>query len=470
MMNEDHLLLLDEKMAVTISNDMLSAHIHFKKADDPVKCTVHQLEEFLKSNRVVYGIKHDVLTQLAAKPQDFLYDKTLIAAGDPPKNGEDGYIKFLFERPAEAKKPTELEGGKVDHKDVNSLSNVRKGQLIAERIPAKVGAPGRAVTGEAIAPGKGKDVRFKTGKNVVMDDERMRLYAAIDGLITKTEKDKINVFPIYEVNGDVDYRIGNIDFVGTVVIRGNVLNGFKIKAMGDIRVTGGAEAAELIAEGSIEIGAGILGHNKGIVKAKRNVKSSFIQEGNVEAGEDVIVSQSILHSKVRAGRNVLCVGSKGLIVGGNIQAGEKVSARTIGNSMSTVTIVEVGVLPELRNEHVELRKKLRETADNLDKTNKALAILDQLALTGNLSQDKLALKVRLNNTRRQAFDEQNELKEQILEIEKSLEDTTVAKVEVASMIYSGTRVVIGRYTRFIKDATQRVHFKLVDGEIVMMPN
>ena len=46
------------------------------------------------------------------------------------------------------------------------------------------------------------------------------MYAAIDGLVTKTDKDKLNVFPVYEVNGDVDYNIGNIDFVGTVVIRG----------------------------------------------------------------------------------------------------------------------------------------------------------------------------------------------------------------------------------------------------------
>ena len=71
------------------------------------------------------------------------------------------------------------------------------------------------------------------------------MYAAIDGLVTKTEKEKLNVFPVYEVNGDVDYNIGNIDFVGTVVIRGNILTGFRVKASGDIRVTGGIEGAEV---------------------------------------------------------------------------------------------------------------------------------------------------------------------------------------------------------------------------------
>lgn len=57
-----------------------------------------------------------------------------------------------------------------------------------------------------------------------------------------------------------------------------------------------------------------------------------------------------MHSNIRAGRDVLCSGAKGLIVGGSVQAGEKVIARIIGNPMSTTTSIEVGALPELRNE------------------------------------------------------------------------------------------------------------------------
>ena len=114
----------------------------------------------------------------------------------------------------------------------------------------------------------------------------MGLYSTIDGMVVRTDRDKINVFPVYEVNGNVDYNIGNIDFIGTVVIRGNVLPGFKIRAAGDIRVTGGVEAAELEAEGSIDIIAGIVGQNKAFIKAGKNVKSSFIQDATIEvAGE-----------------------------------------------------------------------------------------------------------------------------------------------------------------------------------------
>src|SRR5690606_477889 len=138
--------------------------------------------------------------------------------------------------------------------------------------------------------------------------------------------------------------------------RGNVLTGFRVRTAGDIRVYGGVEGAELESDGSIEISGGIIANNKGYVRAKRHVKCSFIQEANVFAGENIIVTQSIMHSHVRAGSTVSCTGSKGLIVGGVTQAGDRVVARMIGNSMSTATVIEVGVHPELRQELAELRR------------------------------------------------------------------------------------------------------------------
>ena len=91
-------------------------------------------------------------------------------------------------------------------------------------------------------------------------------------MVTTTDREKINVFPVYEVNGDVDYNTGNIDFVGTIVIRGNVRSGFKVKADGDIRIIGSVEGAELEAAGSIEISAGIIGQNKGLLKQQKMSK------------------------------------------------------------------------------------------------------------------------------------------------------------------------------------------------------
>ncbi|MEX2462231.1 MAG: FapA family protein [Paenibacillaceae bacterium] len=466
-MNEQ-VLPIDFYVNVSVSNDKLTATIHFTNCDENFKCTLAQLDAVLKANYIIYGIHQNVLINIANNPKEFLLSKTIVATGDTPIEGDQGYIKFLYELKHVGKKPMEMEDGSVDFKEVASINNVRKGELIAERFPATEGIHGKAVTGEVVFAKAGKEDRFKVGKNVVMDADKIYLFAAIDGMVTATDRDKINVFPIYEVNGDVDYNTGNIDFVGTIVIRGNVRTGFKVKAEGDIRIIGSVEGAELEAAGSIEISAGIIGQNKGLVKAAKNVKTAFIQEGIVEAGGDVIVSQSIMHSTIRAGKDVICQGVKGLIVGGMVQAGQKVAARTIGNSMATNTIIEVGVLPELRNEMIQLRTQLKLHMENLEKTDKALHMLDLMAATGVLTPEKVAMKIKLANSRKMSLEEQSQGKERILEIEKSLEDTEKARVEVASMMYGGTKIVIGRYTKFIKDPIAKVYFRLLDSDIVMM--
>ncbi len=461
--------LLETYVGIQIAQDNLSAVLFFNKADDAFKCTLAELEQYVKGNGVVFGIHSNVLVDIANNPSRYYYSQTVIATGNAPIDGIDGQIKFMYSMEEGERKPLENEDGTVDYKEVIQLRNVTKGQLIAEQIPPTDGQPGKAVTGEVLYGKNGKAARFKVGKNVVLNPEQTAMYAAIDGMIAKTERDKVNVFPVYEVNGDVDYNIGNIDFVGTVVIRGNVLTGFRVRAAGDIRVVGGVEGAELDSDGSIEITGGIVAGNKGQVKAGKNVKCTFIQDANVIAGEDILVSQSIMHSHVRAARSIICSGTKGLLVGGVAQAGERVAARTIGNTMSTATTIEVGVLPELRAELTELRAQVRSYAESLDKTDKALVLLDQLAAAGQLSADKMALRIKLNATKRQNLEEQSTFKERILEIERTLEDTDRARVEALNVVYGGTKIVIGRYTRFVKDACQRVYFQYTDGDILMSP-
>ncbi|MEK8130205.1 FapA family protein [Paenibacillus filicis] len=460
---------LNYYLDVVLSDDKLTAFLQFTNRDEKFAATLEQLQELIRSYHVVHGVDQAILLEIVKDPSSFFYAKTAIATGQAPNHGADGQIRMLYDLSGHAKKPTEMEDGKVDYKEVTTFHNVRKGQLIAQRIPAGQGAPGRAVTGEVLFAKDGKEARFKLGKNVVTDPEQLALYAAIDGMVTKTDREKINVFPIFEVNGDVDYNIGNIDFVGSVVIRGSVLPGFRIKAAGDIRITGNVDGADLEAEGSIEISAGILGHNKAVVRAGKRVKCSFIQDATVEAGEEVLVTQSIMHSQIRAGRFVYCQGAKGLIVGGQIQAGECVIGRTVGNAMSTVTAIEVGVLPELRNEMQQLRANLRSYNENHDKTDKALVLLDQLAAAGHLTPDKVGLRIKLNHTKKQVAEDISNAKERIMEIEKSLEDSEQARVEVIGNVFSGTKIVIGRYTKFIKDTSPRVKFQLVDGDIAMMP-
>lgn len=463
-------LTLDEYVKVSFSNDKSAAYLAFNTFDEQFACTAEQLEGFLRTQGITYGIKMEELIKLASQPELYQTETIEVARGTAPVPGIDGYIHYAIAIDSENRGPLQAEDGSVDYKEILRLNNALRGQLIAEKVDPQPGEPGIDVAGERIPYKPGKEARFKLGKNIVLNPEQTAIYAAIDGVVSRTDNDKINVFPVYEVNGDIDYHTGNIDFVGTVVIRGNVLSNFRVRASGDIRVVGGVEGAELEAGGSIEITGGIIGYNKGLVKAAVNVKTGFIQEGNVQAGESVIVSQSIMHSHIQAGESIRCDGPKGLIVGGQLQAGEMVVGRTIGNTAFTVTEIEVGVLPELRNQLVVLRKELKTHNENLDKTEKALTLLDQLASVGQLGPDKMALRIKLSATKKSQLRERDDLKDSVLEIERRLEESGKAKIEVMHTIYGGSKLVIGRYTKYIKDTAQRVSFVFQDGDITMVAN
>jgi uncharacterized protein (DUF342 family) len=137
--------------------------------------------------------------------------------------------------------------------------------------------------------------------------------------------------------------------------------------------------------------------------------------------------------------------------------------------MSTATSIEVGVKPELRDELHVLRTKLKQFTESLDKTDKALTILDQLAAAGQLTPDKLALRIKFSATKRQTSVENEQTKERILEIERTLEDTSSSKVDVSNIVFGGTKIVIGRNTKFVKDTAQRVSFRYLEGDIVLIP-
>lgn len=77
--------------------------------------------------------------------------------------------------------------------------------------------------------------------------------------------------------------------------------------------------------------------------------------------------------------------------------------------------------------------------------------------------------MKLNATKQAHMRDEKRIKERVLEIERMLEDTTRARVEVVKTIYGGSKIVIGRYTRFVKDPTERVVFQYMDGDITLTP-
>ncbi|MFD2171331.1 DUF342 domain-containing protein [Tumebacillus lipolyticus] len=428
--------------------------------------TYQGLVEFLRHNGVTFGIDMVACQQIVMNPRGYIGFRTKVATGQAPRHGENAIIDVLLEDQMHV--PRKLEDGRVDFFDLGVVRTVHKGQVVATKKPATEGVQGVGVNGAPIMAKPGRDFRLPQGKNTVISADGLQLIADKDGHVSYTPRDvKINIFDVFEVNSDVDFSVGNIEFLGSVSIRGNVLSGFKIVAAGDIEIAGNVESAVLEAGGDVIIRGGVQARGKGMIKAGGTVRARFMQGGVVDAGVDVIVRDSIMHCTISAGRNIFMEAQKSVIVGGMVRAGEEVRTRTLGSPMATPTEVEVGVHPQLRSEMQELHQRMKDLQQNMDKTKKALVLLDNMAgISNQLPPDKAAMRKNLSVTYEHYLNEEEELMFRRSEIEAILLDTRRAKVLCIDVVYGGVKLTLGTQVAYVRDSrVGPVAYKITDGEL-----
>ncbi len=375
---------------------------------------------FLKNNNVIHGIDEETLRDLEMSPE---YGKAvLIAEGTKPINGKDAYIIYNFDISRSEIKLKERDG-RVDFKEQNLIKNVVEGQALARKIPLEEGKSGRTVTGKLLPATDGKDIVFETGKNVKLSDDGKTAMAEINGQVMILAG-KLTVEPIYVVPGDVNLKTGgNVTFLGTVVVKGSVSDGFKVKAAGNIEVLGNVGKAELDAEGDIIVHQGISGKNGGFVRAGKGVWAKFLENAIVEAGEIVVASDGIINCKVEANKKIICQGKRATIVGGELRAAEEISAKSLGSVAGSDTILEVGYDPKSKKRLVELNEKIEVFTKELD----------EIELNINTIQNIIKVKKKISDEKKEYM---NQLLEKKIVIEKERESISEEIEEVESYLSS----------------------------------
>jgi uncharacterized protein (DUF342 family) len=459
------------------SNPVNDAHIKLDMSDMGMKAYINiappgpggcdvpaeTILSFLRNNHITHGIKEDFLRDFADQP--VFMENVLIAEGTKPTNGRDAYIQYNFEMNQGKARLREGFNGKVDFKDLHIIQNVVEGQPLAKKIPPEFGNPGLTVTGKILPAVNGRDITMPLGKNVHEGEDDFTIYSDINGQVVETNG-KINVEPIYTVKGNVDIKTGNVLFLGTVVVHGNVEAGFSVKAMGNIEVHGTVEKAELDAEGDIIVHQGITGKGAGIIRAGHSIWARFIENTAVEAGNMVIVSDGIINSQVDASKRIACQGKRAHIVGGRLRAAEEIIAETLGSSTSgTETVCEVGFDPK----HKEKLSRLTETKEDLTKQLEDIQ-LNLQTLIGikkqrkSLPEDKEAYMEELLEQRKKFLDDLQEVDGDINKIQEILEGTkNPGRISASTRVYPGVKVIIRDIKEEVRKEYKVVTFLLENG-------
>jgi len=449
----------DAIVTVDIGDQEMKAYVYITPPG-PGGCdlSAETILSFLRNNRVVHGVNEEFVRSLADKPQ--YKEMVLVAEGSRPVNGRDAYVQYNFETDQTKVRLKEGSNGKVDFKELNIIQNVVQGQPLARKVSAERGVVGKTVTGKIIPAKNGKEIPVPLGKNVHVGDDQLTIIADMNGQVVMTGG-KINIEPVYTVQGDVNLRTGNIIFLGTVLITGNVEDGFSVKAAGNIEVHGTVEKAELDAEGDIIVHQGIAGKNAGFVHAGRSIWARFIENAIVESGNMVVVSDGIINSQVDAEKRIICQGKRAHIVGGRLRASEEINAKIIGSPVSgTETICEVGYDPKSK-EKLDLLMQQKEAAEKqLEEIELNLQTLINIKKQRkSLPEDKEAYLKELDERRQFCVADIAKINTDLAEIQTYLSTLkNRGRVSASAKVYAGVKIILREAKEDVKNEYRAVTF------------
>jgi len=436
----------DAQVEIQISGDRLSAWVTLRPPLGGKKVSAEMVTGFLQRAGVSYGILEDKIVDLLAAE---VCDNMLIAKGLPPDPGQETIFDRLLDDTHNAGHPQEQANGRVDYHEIGLIRSVIKGTPLIRKTPPTPGVPGTGVDGQPIKPVPGKDTALTAGAGTeISPDDPNLLIAAVGGepvLLGSTAK----VVAKLELEG-VNFQTGNIDFDGSVVIRGPIMAGFKIKAGGDIIAYEEVDGAELQAGGSIELRQGIFGKHNCHIAARGSVKARFLNdcivdcEGNLEVRDLLARCTVVCEGKLIAGKD----GGKGQILGGKAIATKGVEVKILGCQTEVPTVVEVSTSPKLVAQHQQHAKEISRVERNLDDIQKTLAYLRKQASARSderidkLSEAYFTLSEQVETFRAEAEDLTERLKAKV-----------DGKIQ-AHEAYGGVTLKIGphhrRVTSFIK--------------------
>ncbi|WP_080380004.1 DUF342 domain-containing protein, partial [Bordetella pertussis] len=345
--------------------------------------------------------------------------------------------------------------------NLGDLTLVSAGTPLMRRIPATPGQPGTNVLGGPVAPPAVADPPFAPKLNgVEVDPEDPGLLRAAIAGSPMLVQHGATVNSLVEVPA-VDLSSGNIDFEGTLRVKGDITAGMHVRVSGDVVVNGTIEAAHVEAGGNVTVNGGIIGSAEGVADSRGgsrmarivsggSVKARFIDNAQVRAEKNVAAEREIRQSTVTAGETIT-VGppgsQQGVITGGTAHAYKSVHAGTLGSMAGIPTVVRAGLNPHANAKRAALETRARELEEEKAKLEKLI-----LFLHNNPAKNVNNMSERARQTHAKISADLVELQAEDARLAKELQPLETAMIVASRRFFGGVTLHLGvKVTEFLED-------------------
>ena len=363
----DHRPKADARVSVQLSQDRMKATMVVTEPGDYGAHMEHQaLMNILKDYGVTYGYDEEFLRDFCDAPA---YNQSIsIAEGKLPVDGDDLYIEIFDSSDEEP-------GEKVNVRSRSNASIISKGSVVGMLHQPSAGETGYNVLGEPLEASPGVERPYNIGAGCEFDAESAEITALISGeLVFDEELQHIKIMEIYVVEGNLQ---NDIDFPGSVLIKGDVENGYTIKAEANITIVGHLGKTTVECGGQLEIKAGINAVDAFqdiLIHVKGNIYTRYINNAGIYAGKSVIVEDGILGSTVFADEYVVCRGKRAVINASAINARLGIYAKNFGSARGTKTDLTVAMPKTIQEERNSLQQKYEDFRSKIKPLKQSLSV------------------------------------------------------------------------------------------------
>lgn len=453
-----YVVLVERKLSIlspiVVAEDQMTAwYVQFQQAAAAKSPLAMDMTVLLKDAGLLRETEgervEELCVQLARNQEPGWF---VAAKGMAAVPGENGALIFQDTDP-----PCPMrDDGTIDYRILNLVNTVDSDFHFATLSPPTEGTAGFTLWGEDISAQPGQLLRVDARANVRVeerDNGELWYYSETEGVV-QYRNGKLEIEPLYQVKGNVDFSTGNIDVDCCLSVVGNVCSDFTVKSTKDVVISGILEpGSKMVVQGNLQVKGGIIGEKTEVV-VMGNLQAEYLQDARIVVKGETRINQYVFSAVMRSvGAIVVGPGTGdrgGSIVGGTVCSSSRVEAKTTGSPSNVLTTIVVEPAPHKLAVLKKLKDELRSSEASIAKIMRTLNLqaiepdlVKQLLQEATPDKRKLYVKIlgQLNGLvkhQQTILADKNKLRDRLWR------DVDKMFIQINKSFYSNTKVRIAK--------------------------